>query len=378
MRVLEIGKFYPPQRGGMETVLHDLCRGLVRRGHGVRALVAAAGETGSVETVEGVQVHRIPNWGTVRSVPMCPSMPSAIRASLRDFDPDVVHLHLPHPVGVLGWLLARDGRPMVVTYHSDIVRQRVLGLFYGPIRGRVLRRARSIHVTSEALMASSRTLRPVRGRCAAIPLGVETGRWSEAPALRVQQWMDELGPRFLLFVGRLVYYKGLDVLFEALRETVIPVVVAGDGPMRAEWETLARVLGLKEQVRFLGEVGDEALLGLYHAAHAFVLPSTAPSEAFGLVQLEAMAAGLPIVAARASEGVASVHVPNETALVVPPRDPVALRQALVRLWSDDALAQRLGRGAQQRVRAFYELDHTLDRMESWLLQAAGSGRITAA
>lgn len=378
MRVLQIGKFYPPQRGGMETMLHDLARGLVARGHTVRVLVAAAGEDASDDEIDGVRIRRVANWGTLRSVPLCPSLPSELRRALREFDPEIVHLHLPHPLGAMGWLLARDGRPLVVTYHSDIVRQRWLATLYEPFGAKLLAGARSIHVTSEELVQSSRVLRPRRDRCQVIPLGVDTARWAQPPAARVQQWMDELGPRFLLFVGRLVYYKGLDVLFEALRDTTVPVVVAGDGPMRAEWETLAHVLGLGGQVRFLGEVGDEALLALYHAAHGFVLPSTAPSEAFGLVQLEAMACGLPVVAARASAGVSSVHVENETALLVPARDPAALRSALLRLWADDSLAARLGHAGRQRVRGFYELEHILDRMTAWLLQCTRSGRNTAA
>lgn len=378
MRVLQIGKFYPPQRGGMETMLHDLSRGLVARGHAVRVLVAAPGEDAVAEIVDGVDVRRVANWGTLRSVPVCPGLPNEVRRALREFDPDVVHLHLPHPLGALSWLLASDARPLVLTYHSDIVRQRWLAALYGPFGAKLLRRARSIHVTSEELVHTSRVLRPLRSRCQVIPLGVDTARWSQPPAGRVQQWMDELGPRFLLFVGRLVYYKGLDVLFEALRDTTIPVAIAGDGPMRAEWETLAHVLGVSDQVRFLGEVADDALPALYHAAHGFVLPSTAPSEAFGLVQLEAMACGLPVVAARASAGVSSVHIENETALLVPARDPAALRAALVRLWADDYLASRLGHAGRQRVRAFYELEHILDRTVAWLLQSARNGRSTVA
>ena len=376
MRVLEIGKFYPPHHGGMETVLAGLAAGLVRRGHDVRALVAAPGEDAARETIDGVDVHRLGNWGMLRSVPICPSLPSAVRTSLRDFDPDVVHLHVPHPLGALAWVLARDRRPLVVTYHSDIVRQRALGALYRPLGGRVLSRAVAIHVTSQALVEQSRTLAPWRSRCRVIPLGVDTARWTNPPAERVHRWVEELDPPFVLFVGRLVYYKGIDVLLEALRGTSIRIVVAGDGPMRTEWQTLSRVLGLGEQVRFLGEVDDDELPALYAAARAFVLPSQAASEAFGLVQLEAMAAGLPLVVTRASGGVESVHEGDSTAILVDRGDPEALRAALLRVWEDDALCRRLGDAARKRVRAFFELEHTLDRMEALLAQSA-TGRSTA-
>jgi rhamnosyl/mannosyltransferase len=370
MKVLEIGKFYPPQRGGMETVLHDLSAGLVRRGHRVRAIVAASGEDAVHETVDGVELRRLGNWGTIRSVPFCPSLPSEVRTSLRDLDPDVVHLHLPHPLGAVAWLVARDGRPLVVTYHSDIVRQRALGALYAPVGDRVLRRAEVIHVTSEALADQSRTLARWRHKCRAVPLGVDVEHWSKPDPARVQEWIDDLGPRFVLFVGRLVYYKGIDVLLEALRGTEVRLVVAGDGPMRTEWETLSKVLGLSDRVRFLGEVGERALPALYAAARAFVLPSQAPSEAFGLVQLEAMAAGLPLVVSRASEGVASVHEDGTTALLVERGDVEGLRDAVRRVHDDDDLARRLAEAGRRRVRAFYELEHTLDRVEALLLGAA--------
>ena len=294
----------------------------------------------------------------------------SVGRTLREFEPDVVHLHLPHPLGVVAWLISRDRRPLVVTYHSDIVRQRALGALYAPIGRRALGSARFIHVTSEALLRESRTLAPFRARCRPIPLGVRTSIWERPSPTRVQQWIDELGRRFLLFVGRLVYYKGIDVLLEALRGTQLRVVIAGDGPMRAEWETLSRVLGVHDQVRFLGEVADGALPALYAAARAFVLPSQAPSEAFGLVQLEAMAAGLPLVVARASEGVVSVHEEGTTALIVDCGDVDGLRQAMLDVWEDDDLVRRLADAARRRVRAFFELDHSIDRIEALLVEAS--------
>lgn len=377
MKILEIGKFYPPQRGGMETVLHDLATGLVDRGHQVRALVAAPDGEASRESLEGVDVWRVANWGALHSVSVCPTLPADVRAALRDFDPDVVHLHVPHPLGAAALWLARDRRPLVVTYHSDIVRQRWLGALYRPLGERVLRRAHSIHVTSDGLVDSSAVLARHRDRCRVIPLGVDTARWAHPEPSRVQQWIDDLGSSFVLFVGRLVYYKGIDVLLEAVRDTLVTVAIAGDGPMRLEWEHLARSYGLEDQVHFLGEVDDEDLPALYAAARAFVLPSQAPSEAFGLVQLEAMAAGLPMVVARASAGVVSVHDGDKTALLVDRGSSEALREALVRVWEDDALARQLGDAARARVRAFYELDHVVARVEDLLSRAVGSGRSTA-
>lgn len=371
MRILQIGKFYPPQRGGMETVLAELCQALVVRGHELEVVVASKDDDSHSDRIGGVLVHRVAQWGTVASVPVCPSMPAKVREVIRRFRPDVVQLHLPHPVGVLAWQSARSRVPLVVSYHSDIVRQRWLGRLWSPVRARTLRAASVIHVTHQALADNSRSLAPVRDKCRVIPLGVDVARWSHPDPARVQTWIDELGPRFVLFVGRLVYYKGIDVLLEAVRETTLPIVLAGDGPMRAEWETLSRVLGVADQVRFLGEVSAQSLPALYAAASSFVLPSNAASEAFGVVQLEAMAAGLPMVVCRASDGVASVHVEGETAILVPPNDPEALREALVAVHEDREVATAMGRAAHQRVKAFYDIDRVHDRFEDLLLTAAG-------
>ncbi len=374
MRILEIGKYYAPQRGGMETALVDLCEGLAGRGHQVRAVVASPDDRTVAEKVGRVEVRRVASWGVVRSVPVCPSLPATVRAALRDFRPDLMHLHLPHPLGALAVLSARSDVPLLLSYHSDIVRQRRLLRLWSPVGRRLLDHAQRIHVTSQALVDTSPVLAPYRDRCVAVPLGVRTERFARPDPARVQQWIDELGPDFVLFVGRLVYYKGLDVLFEALRGTSIRVVIAGEGPMRTEWETLSRVLGVAAQVRFLGEVSDRALPALYGAARAFVLPSQEPSEAFGLVQLEAMAAGLPMVVCRASEGVVSVHEEGRTALLVPTRDPDALRSALLRVCEDEGEAAALGRAAQKRVRAFYALEHCVARMESLMLALIGRSR----
>lgn len=373
MRILEIGKYYPPHRGGMETTLEAICRGLVERGHEVRAVVAAEDDTTRREVLDGVVLTRLANWGELRSVPVLPAFFSVLRQELRHHPPDVIHLHLPHPLGMLGVRWLARGRPLLVTYHSDIVRQRWLGRLIAMDRQAVLRAARKIHVSSEALLAESRDLHRHRSRCQVIPFGVDVEYFAQRDPHRHQLWRERVGDDFALFVGRLVYYKGLDVLLEALRETTIPLVVVGEGPRRVEWETLARVMGLADQVHFVGEVGPESLRALYQAARLFVLPSQERSETFGLVQLEAMAAGCPMVVCCASGGVASVHEGDRTAQLVPPHDMMALREAVVALWEDEARRRELAAAALDRVRAFYDCRRSVARIEALLLEVAGLG-----
>jgi glycosyltransferase involved in cell wall biosynthesis len=373
MRILQIGKYWPPQRGGMETLLRQYSEGLAHRGHRVRALVAATGPEEERGRVGSVDVWRCARYGEFASVPLCPSLPAAIRRSLVDLRPEVVHLHLPNPLAAASWMLFADRRPLVVTYHSDIVRQRLLLRMWAPWRDRLLGRARFIHTTSEALIESSPVLERFRDRCRAVPPGIDPAHWTDPDPARVREWRQRLGPGTFLFVGRLVYYKGLEVLLEALRGSDLRVAICGQGPLRARLERLAIDLG--DRVRLLGEVDDDELPFAFAAAAGFVLPSVAASETFGVVQLEAMAAGLPLVVSRASAGVVSVHEGANSAVLVPPRDPSALRDAMLRVRDDDRLADSLREAGRALVLRRYDASRRLDELEALLLEA---GRSTAA
>ncbi len=371
MRILELGKYYPPHRGGMETVLRRTCLGLSARGHRVQVLVSGDGLRSRSETLEGVEVLRLGRWGQWRSLSLNPGLPWAIRRVVRRFRPQIVHLHLPNPAMAVAWSFLGDrGLPLVISYHSDIVRQRWLGRLLEPLRQRVLTRAAAIVVSSEDLLERSGSLRPHRARCVVIPLGVDVGEvegesgGGDASDATGLPWT-----RYYLFVGRMVYYKGLDVLLAALKEEEMPLAVVGDGPLRRRWEALSRRWGLQERVRFLGEVGSDRLDTLYRSCHALVLPSTAPSETFGLVQLEAMARGRPVVAARASGGVASVQEDGVTGLLVPPGDAPALRDALRALWDDPGQAGRMGEAARRRVRTHFDERTSIDRLAALLERA---------
>jgi rhamnosyl/mannosyltransferase len=374
MRILQLGKYWHPQRGGMETLLEQYSEGMVRRGHRVRVLVSAVddGDTREV-TDSGVELWRCARIGELASAPICPSLPGAVRRSMVDFDPEVVHLHLPNPLAAACWLALGRARPLVVTYHSDIVRQQGLLRLWSPWRDRVLARARYIHTTSEALIQSSPVLARFPDRCRAIPPGIDPNRWTGPEPEDVAAWGERIGRDAFLFVGRLVYYKGLDVLLDSIRGTDLRLAICGDGPLRAEIEHLAA--GLGDSVVFLGDVDADRMPALFAACRGFVLPSVAPSETFGVVQLEAMAAQLPLVVSTASAGVASVHEGANSALLVQPGSPEALRAAMLRVRDEPGLAARLVSAGSELVRSRYELEDRLDQLEELLVSA---GRSTAA
>lgn len=356
MKVLHVGKFYPPHPGGMERHLEDLARGLRARGDvEVEVLVSADGRRTVSETVDGVRVTRAGTVATVASTSFSPGLVRAIRRA----EADVVHLHHPNPAGSLAWLASRHRGPLVVTYHSDIVRQKVLGALANPVLDGVLARADAIIASSPGYAASSPVLRRHADRVRVIPFGLDARALGEAAPDAVRALRERHGPRVVLAVGRLVYYKGLQYLVRAMREVEATLLVAGDGPLRPELEAETRAAGLADRVVFLGAVAD--LRPYYQAADVFVLPSVARSEAFGLVQLEAMACGVPVVNTRLDTGVPFVSRDGETGFTVPPADASALAAALRHLLDDAPLRARMGAAARRRVDTDFRLDTMVER-----------------
>ena len=362
MRILHLGKFYPPHAGGMERHLADLAAAQREAGLDVAALVhAAPGDRRAHAHVDdrGVPVHAVPCWGQAVFVPISPSWVLHARRLLRQFRPDLLHLHLPNPSTF--WLLTLpEARriPWVVHWHADIPddsEQWGLRLGY-PIYRRfehaLNRRARRIVATSPAYLAASRALTAHRDRTRSIALGMpEAGPGGAAPA-----WPGR-GLR-LLAVGRLSYYKGFEILLEALAQTTdIDLLLVGDGELRTRLQARIAELGLSGRVRLAGHVSDAELEAAYRACDVFCLPSIDRAEAFGLVLLEAMRAGKPVLASDIpGSGVGTVVVDEETGLKVPPRDAPALARALQRLAGDVALRGRLGAAGRARWEREYRMD----------------------
>jgi glycosyltransferase involved in cell wall biosynthesis len=359
-RILHVYKDYFPVLGGIENHVRVLAEAQVRAGLKVIVLVCSLGKRTTVEDLNGVKVVKSGRITTLASMPISLSQP----VSLARLAPDLIHVHSPYPLGeVSAWLLGRGSR-LVITYHSDVVRQKGLLRVYGPLLRRVLRRADRILPTSLNYMRTSPWLQPVADKCTVVPLGVDAERF----ALPASAYA---GPPTLLFVGRLRYYKGLDTLLKAL--ATLTLLVAGEGVMRAEWEDLAASLGIASRVRFTGEVDDDALPGIYQQATAFVLPANARSEAFGAVLLEAMASGLPCVTTEVGTGTSWVVQDGVTGLVVPPDDPASLAGALSRILADPGLARQMGLAGRARVEREFSESVMVDRVMAVYRALLGDG-----
>ena len=345
--VLHVGKFYPPAPGGMERVVQLLCEG-ARATTESRVLVANTGFGTRREEWQGVHVTRVSSVGSIGSVGVCPAFPFELWRAHRG----VTVIHEPNPLALVShWAAAQRG-PLVVWFHSEVIRpQWKYRLLYRPFLRRALRLASRIVVSSPNLAEHAAELQDFRTKCVVIPFGIDTERLERTPrvgALETEIVRRFAGPR-ILFLGRLVSYKGVDVLLRAMREVDATALIAGDGPLRESLEAQVRQSALGGRVHFCGHLTDDEVVGHLRACDMFVLPSVTRAETFGVVQLEAMACGKPVVSTNLPTGVPWVNRHGETGLVVEPGDASGLAAALRALGADPLLRARMGECGRQRV-----------------------------
>jgi rhamnosyl/mannosyltransferase len=273
---------------------------------------------------------------------------------LRQRPADLVHVHLPHPLGAASCLLAlRSEQRLIVSYHSDVIRQKRLLALYAPLVDRLLDRAEAVIATSPNYVESSEVLGRHREKCRVVPYGIDLELFRKTPALEARgaEIRRRHGDRPLLVaVGRLIYYKGFEFAIRALRDVPdAELVVIGDGPLRSDLERLARELGVAERVHLIGELQNAEVPPYYFASDLYLLPSIARSEAFGIVQIEAMACGLPVINTDLPSGVPYVSRHGESGLTVPPSDAGALAHAIGELLASPSTRQRMAEAGRARV-----------------------------
>lgn len=348
-RILHVGKYYPPHQGGMETHLRQLATSL-REEVDSKVIVANHNRGTSVEWGDGIEVTRLARWANLAGAPICPLMSRKIANS----QADLVHLHLPNPAAVIALMTSGYFGRVVVTWHSDVVRQKRLARAFEPVLRSFIRRCARVIVSSPNYVQGSKLLRENQHKCRIIPFGIDIARFEKHDASAVASIRERFGPRMVLAVGRLVYYKGIEFLLHAMVKVKGTLVVVGAGPLHAKLEEEARVLGIANRVAFLRGVEDP--VPYYQACDVFVLSSVARSEAFGIVQLEAMAAGKPVVNTLLSSGVPFVSLDGLTGFSVPPRDSGALAHALNRLFDEPNLAAQFGAAGKERVAKEFTLE----------------------
>ena len=349
MRILHAYKIYRPDiEGGIPAVMSSLAQGFDQK---ISHSILCARRRGAARhyVIDGVPVEAVASLGTLFSTPLAPGyIPAFVRCARTA---DVVIHHAPLPLNDAAALLGLpDNTALIVYWHADIAGYPLLKRLVAPLIRRVLARADRIVVSGQPMIDHSEFLRPHAEKCAVLPYGMDLDYWrtfdgDERPAA------DELErrPRHIVALGRLVGYKGYDVLIRAMQTVDGHVTIIGEGPLLADLQQLATGLGVSGRIRFAGRLPRDEIKRLFHSAQVFAFPSVTEAEAFGIVQIEAMAAGLPIVNTHLATTVPLVARHDLEALTVAPNDPQALSQALSRLLDEPALAERLGAAGQQRA-----------------------------
>jgi rhamnosyl/mannosyltransferase len=359
LQVCHLGKYYPPAPGGIETHTRTLARAQGELGVGVRVFcVNHQGGPTTVERDGPVEVIRFGRAGSGLKLDFCPGL----LGRLRKVEADILHLHVPNPTMILALLATRPRQPVVVTYHSDVIHQRLRAALFRPLERLAYRRVRAILPTSPVYPGGSLFLQGYADRIQVLPLGIDLKPYLEpsaedrARADRVRSEHARGGPLWLC-TGRFVYYKGFLNAVRALAHVEGRLLMVGDGPNQPELQAEANRLRVSDRVVFLGRLPSYLdVLPYYLAADAFWFPSIARSEAFGLVQVEAMASGCPVINTRIPHsGVPWVSQHEETGLTVPVNDPEALASAARRLLTEPGLREHLTSAARQRAAA--EFDH---------------------
>jgi|AntAceMinimDraft_1070359.scaffolds.fasta_scaffold02860_2 rhamnosyl/mannosyltransferase len=346
LRVLHLYRtYFPETQGGVQEAIRQLC--LASQPLGVDNTVFALArqpEPANIDLPEA-RLVRARSWLEVASCDIG-AWTALGRCQEAADQSDIIQIHYPWPFAdVLLPFIRRRGQPLVVTYHSDIVRQKRLGFLYSPLRRYLLNSASRIVATSPNYAQSSQVLQAYKDKQACIPLCLAD---IKPPASGLcARWEAQLGRDFFMFVGVLRYYKGLDALLAAAKKVKAPIVIVGDGPERERLLHEAKANGLSN-VYLLGAMPDEDKNALLTLCRAVVFPSHLRSEAFGMTLLEGARAAKPLISCEIGTGTTWVNLHNETGLVLPPSDPDALAKAMNTLASDDALCIRLGQGAKAR------------------------------
>ncbi|MGA8428580.1 MAG: glycosyltransferase [Candidatus Sulfotelmatobacter sp.] len=358
MRVLQLGKFYDPFVGGMETVLKEICESLA---DDVQFQVVVANTSfRTTHEKRKISVTRVASMGKLFSCSLAPSYPYWARK----FNPDLIHVHLPNPLAELSALLADRDVPVVAQFHSDVVRQRHLLKMYEPFLEAFYRRASCIVVPTPRHIEISRFVSKYRNKCRVVPFGVPVSRFEldEAAARKVDSLRDGLPT--VLCVGRLVSYKGVEFLVRALENIKARLWIVGVGPLEDSLKSLVEQKGLSDRVTFLGQVSEADLVAYYHACDVFVLPSITNAEMFGVVQLEAMACRKPVISTDLPTGVSWVNQHLKTGYIVPPENVTELAKAIQALLNSAQLRQEMGEAGRGRV----EQQFTSTKMAEAMLQ----------
>lgn len=351
IKVLHVFRtYFPDTQGGVQEVIRQTCLNTVPLGIENRVFTPSAHPEPAVIQSSEAEIHRVKLNFEIASCGFCLTGFRRFREQVNWAD--VVHYHFPWPFADVMHFMCRVRKPTLMTYHSDIIRQRSLLMLYSPLMKIFLKSVDRIVCTSPNYLSSSEPLVNYRHKTDVIPIGLNDTSYPSVSDDEMESVRQQFGEGFFLFVGVLRYYKGLHILLEASLNAGFQVVIVGAGPIELELKKQAEKLGLKNVV-FTGYVSDTTKVALFKLCLAVVFPSHMRSEAFGVTLLEGAMFSKPLISAESGSGTSHVNLDGETGLVVEPSNAVALRKAMDTIYNDRAMASTFGRNARRRYECYF-------------------------
>ncbi len=370
MKVLHFFKTALPEtRGGIEQVINQLCRGASQYGIESDVLALSQGTDQRSFDYDGYRNHRAKLNFHLASTGF--SFSAFARFSELAQQADLIHYHFPWPLMDLVHFATRVKKPSLVTYHSDVVRQKNLLRVYRPLMNAFLGSTKRIVASSPNYLQTSEVLQKFSDKVSVITYGLDKSTYPVPTASSMSAWAERLGPKFFLFVGVLRYYKGLHILIEAAKGLDFPIVIAGAGPIESELKQQAENLGLKN-IHFLGYLTEEDKAALLTLCYAVVFPSHLRSESFGVSLLEGAMFRKPLISSEIGTGTTYINIANVTGLVVPPSDPIALHKAMQQLADHPQEAQAMGLRAQERYWSHFTAEKMVSNYVDLYKELVGS------
>lgn len=365
MKILQLTKHYPPYPGGIETVTYDITEGLHSRGFSVEVLCSNNRLKNEDDWFQNKYlVRRSASFGKLFSTSLSLHLISTLKKMGDRFD--VIHVHFPDPLTALAIYLCAPKSKIVVHWHSDIIKQKRILKVFLPLQNWMLKRADKIIGTSPVYVNESEQLKLFRHKCSIIPIGIHKlkhGRPNEREVSDIKESYP--GKKIIFSLGRMVYYKGFKYLVEAAKYVSddAVILIGGSGPLFEEIQSSVVKSGLEKKVRLLGRIEDRCLPNFFSACDIFCFPSIEKSEAFGVVQIEAMSYGKPVVATNIpASGVSWVNKDGVSGFNVPIRNSLALAEKLNLLINNDILYKKMSRQAQERYAANFTRDSMVDQI----------------
>lgn len=355
MKILHLYKtYYPNTFGGVEKFIDQLIMSLSAYGVESEVLVLTKDKVELTTEINGYKVHKITQDFEIASCPFSIKAIGHLKQMIKRFD--IIHYHFPWPFADIMHFLSYSQKPTLITYHSDIVKQQVLLKLYAPLMNAFLKSVNRVVATSPKYLESSHVLKRFKEKTIVIPIGLDKNKYLPPDNEKLHFWRSKFSSKFLLFIGTIRYYKGLAFLIEAAKGLDIPIVIAGaSNRLENELKTKAYTLGL-QNVFFLGELPEEDKIALLILCYALILPSHLRSEAFGISLLEGAMFGKPLISCEINTGTTYINIANETGIVVPPADSIALNTAIRYLFDNQNQASIMGKNAKKRFEEFFTED----------------------